>query len=330
MNDKASKRRPAWRPKFWQAIMAMVLSAACWGLATVMTKGALSVVPPFLMLTMQLSASIAFLWLAVGVTRQTVHLDKGATRLALSGVLEPGLSYGVGVPGLALTSAAAASVIGATETALVTLFAWLMLKERLKIHLLVMIAVAMGGVVLITASAAEGEGGGSAAGNLLVLLGTVFAALYVINSRVLIADVAPLPLAAMQQSVGFVFALLLLIGSWLFGLEHLPESIPAWLIFLALASGVVQYALAFWFYLIGLQVLPAGTAAAILTLIPVFGVGGAMVFLGEELTPPQWLGCTIVIAATAAMTLLVKKEKDEGAAECDMHDRSRVGRQILP
>ena len=29
------------------------------------------------------------------------------------------------------------------------------------------------------------------------------------------------------------------------------------------------------------------TAAAILILILVFGVGGAMVFLGEELAPPQ-------------------------------------------
>ncbi|MBB2974193.1 drug/metabolite transporter (DMT)-like permease [Mesorhizobium sp. RMAD-H1] len=132
---------------------------------------------------------------------------------------------------------------------------------------------------------------------------------------------ARVPLAAMQQSVGFVFALLLLVGNWLFGLEHLPESIPGWLIFLALASGVVQYALAFWFYLIGLQVLPAGTAAAILTLIPVFGVGGAMAFLGEELAPPQWLGCAIVIAAMIAMTLLVKKEKDEGATERSMGDQ---------
>ena len=69
--------------------------------------------------------------------------------------------------------------------------------------------------------------------------------------------------------------------------------------------------------------LPAGTAAAILTLIPVFGVGGAMVFLGEELALLQWLGCAIVIAAMAAMTLLVKKEKekDEGATECNMHDQ---------
>ncbi len=303
MSDRAAGRQGAWRPKLWQAVIAMVLSAACWGLATVMTKGALSVVPPFLMLSIQLTASIAFLWLAIVITRQKVQFNGGSPRLAFSGVLEPGLSYSVGVPGLALTTAADASVIGATETALVALFAWLMLKERLKPHTLVLVAVAMGGVILITATAAEGAGGGSVIGNLLILIGTIFAAVYAVTSRVLVANVAPLPLAAMQQSVGFVFVLILLVGAWLFGLEHLPESIPAPLIILALVSGVVQYALAFWFYLLGLQVLRAGTAAAILTLIPVFGVGGATLFLGEELAPSQWIGCAIVIGAMAAMAL---------------------------
>jgi drug/metabolite transporter (DMT)-like permease len=45
-------------------------------------------------------------------------------------------------------------------------------------------------------------------------------------------------------------------------------------------------------------------------------------FLGEELAPPQWLGCAIVIAAVAGMTLLGKIEKGEGATECNMHDQS--------
>ena len=303
MKDKVAVRRGVWRPKLWQAVMAMVLSAACWGLATVMTKGVLSVVPPFLMLAIQLTASVAFLWLAVAIAQQKAHLNRRSTRLVLSGVLEPGLSYSDGIPGLAITTAADASVIGATETALVTLFAWVMLGERLKLHLLFLIAVAMAGVILITATAAEGVGGGSVTGNLLILLGTVFAALYAVSSRVLVADIPPLLLAATQQTVGFAFVLTLLVIAWLFRLEHLPESIPPQLIILALASGLVQYALAFWFYLIGLQALRAGTAAAILTLVPVFGIGGAMAFLGENLAPLQWLGCAIVIGSVAALTL---------------------------
>lgn len=303
MKEKIPAHRGAWRPKPWQAVLAMVLSAACWGLATVMTKGALSVVPPFLMLAIQLTASVAFLWLAIAVMRQKVHLNGGSRKLVLSGVLEPGLSYSVGVPGLALTTAADASIIGATETALVTLFAWLMLRERLKLHVLALIAIAMAGLILVTATAAEGLGEGSVTGNLLILLGTVFAAVYAVSSRVLVANMAPLPLAATQQTAGFAFVLILLLIAWLFKLEHVPESIPLQSVVLALVSGVVQYALAFWFYLIGLQALGAGTAAAILTLVPVFGVGGAIAFLGEKLAPLQWLGCVIVIAAIAAMAL---------------------------
>ncbi|ANK72926.1 MULTISPECIES: EamA family transporter [Ensifer] len=42
---------------------------------------------------------------------------------------------------------------------------------------------------------------------------------------------------------------------------------------LALISGIVQYALAFWLYLIGLKRLPVSTAALFLTLTPVFGIG---------------------------------------------------------
>ena len=41
------------------------------------------------------------------------------------------------------------------------------------------------------------------------------------------------------------------------------------------------------------------TAALFLALIPVFGVSGAMLFLGESLLPEQLLGCAIVIVAVA-------------------------------
>jgi drug/metabolite transporter (DMT)-like permease len=164
----------------------------------------------------------------------------------------------------------------------------------------------MFGVVLITLNQAEHAGESSLVGNLLIVLGTVFAALYVISSRVLVARVAPLPLAATQQTVGLLFALALLIGSWLLGFERIPEDLPASFLLLAVASGIVQYALAFWFYLIGLRVLSAGTAAAYLTLIPVFGVAGAMLFLGERLSFEQWLGCGLVVAAMAVATLKAK------------------------
>lgn len=300
-------RKPSIGLSLWGAVGAMVASAACWGLATVMTKGALAAVPPFTLLAMQLGASIAFLWAAVLVSRQPVAFGGQSARLALSGLFEPGLSYGLGVPGLALTSASSASVIGASEPAIVSVLAWMFLKERLGWLMAGLIALAMAGVVLITATSGEANAG-SMTGNLLIFAGTLSAGLYVIASRVLVGAIAPLTLAALQQSVGFIFALLLLIAVLAFGFERLPDSLPWNMALLALASGVVQYALAFWFYLIGLKVLSAGTAAAFLTLTPVFGVAGAMLFLGEHLEPLQWLGCGLVVAAMGVMTGVVKRK----------------------
>lgn len=79
-----------------------------------------------------------------------------------------------------------------------------------------------------------------------------------------------------------------------------PDSVPPGAWFLVLASGVVQYALAFWLYLIGLRVFSIGAAGLFLTLIPVFGAGGAVLFLGERLSPNELAGCGIVIAAVLA------------------------------
>ena len=277
----------------------MVLSAACWGLATVMAKQALSGMPPFSLLTVQLGTSIAFLWAAVAVTGQSVRRGAGARRAALTGLLEPGLAYAAGVPGLMLTSATNATVIGTAEPALIGLLAWLLLRQRPGTGVVFGIVVAMAGVILVTLSG-EDYGRGHMAGDLLVLAGTLFAALYVVASSRLVASIAPLPLAALQQTAGCVFALALLAAALLLGVERLPDTVSAGTLLLAAASGVVQYALAFWFYLIGLKVLPASVAALFLALIPVFGVAGATLFLGEAVLPAQLLGCALVIAAVVA------------------------------
>ena len=120
------------RPALGRAMAALSLvgAAASWGLATVMTKATLATLPPFTLLTIQLAGSITFLWVAVLLLRQSMRLDPGSRRAALSGLLEPGLAYAVAIPGLALTSAANASMIGAAEPVLVCAVAWLLLGER--------------------------------------------------------------------------------------------------------------------------------------------------------------------------------------------------------
>ena len=69
---------------------------------------------------------------------------------------------------------------------------------------------------------------------------------------------------------------------------------------LAIASGVVYYGFAFWFFVGGLRGVPASVAGGFLPLIPIFGLAAACL-LGDRFLDRQWLGAgLVVLAATAA------------------------------
>lgn len=282
------------------ASLALKLSAACWGSATVMTKAVLEVLPPFLTLVLQLSASVAVLWAVTLAAGLAPRLGATERRAALGGLLEPGLAYGVGIPGLMLTSAANAAVIGAAEPAAILVLGWVLWRSPIGSALGVAVTATMLGVWLITARG-EQSGGASLAGDALVVLGVIFAALYLLSSSRFVARVHPLPLAALQQSLGLVMALGLLVVAWPTGLEAPPRQLSAGMVMAAMASGIVQYALAFWLYLVGLRAMPVGEAGLFLALTPVFGVVAAIAFLGESFTPTQAAGAAMVVGAVAWM-----------------------------
>jgi drug/metabolite transporter (DMT)-like permease len=105
---------------------------------------------------------------------------------------------------------------------------------------------------------------------------------------------------AAQQAYALAFAIALfglvgLVG----GRVALPSSPLGW--GSAIASGVLYYAAAYWFYLTGLRAAPAFIAAASFYLIPVFGLAGSFMLLGERFDLHQWVGVVVVIAAVVGL-----------------------------
>lgn len=285
------------------AVAAAILSAACWGSATVMTKGVLDHLPPMTLLVIQLAASVVFLWTVVLFQRVRVRLDRPTRRASLSGLLEPGIAYTVGIAGLALTTASNASLIGTVEPLFTLFLAWLLLRERVGASILSLAFLATIGIVLVALpDIADGAGEGALLGDILIAIGTLFAALYVIATRRLVLTIDPLPLSALQQSMGLLWVVFVTLAGLVLGIVPLGLNGVAWEVFLlAAVSGIVQYAMAFWLYLYALRRLPANIAALYLALIPVFGVGAAYAFLGESLVLVQWIGAVLIVASAAAV-----------------------------
>jgi len=281
----------------WAAIAACG-SAACWGGATVLTKSALEAVPPLTLLVAQLGASLAVLWVAVALSGAVPRLDRHNLRAASSGLLEPGFAYTVGVLGLSMTTASNAALLSSLEPLFILAFAWLLFGEHVSVRLMLLGGIATLGVSLVMGftptTTLTGAGPGDWRGDLLIITGTAFAALYVIATGRLVGTVSPLVLTALQQSVGFAWAVFALAVALSAGWEAV-KAVPWQGWGLAVLSGVIQYALAFWLYLKALQRLPARIAGFYLTLTPVFGVAAATLFLGEVMSDSQLIGSVLIV-----------------------------------
>lgn len=280
---------------------ALITSAACWGIATVISKTSLRHLPPITLLVIQLTASVVFLWTLLLIQRKPIAWNKRWLAASLPGWLNPGLAYTFSLLGLAHTTASLSTLLWATEPILILVLAWLILRERLTPKLVALSLLAVVGVILVAGLGLDVGAADSGRGNALILAGVACCAVYTILARRVGAGIDSLVLVALQQTCALVWALIIwpieLHWVGLKPLSVIPISTWGW----AIASGVIYYALAFWFYLIGLTHIPASRASIFLNLIPVFGVSAAFVWLGERLSPPQLFGAALILAATLGL-----------------------------
>jgi drug/metabolite transporter (DMT)-like permease len=288
--------------------LSLVLAAASWGVGTVVSKQALDEFAPVALLVVQLTVSVLFLsTLSIRKPGPTAT-GRGRRRAMLLGLLNPGLSYALALVGLSTIAASTSVLIWASEPALIVLLALIVLRERLTPRLWSAIAMALAGVLLVVYA---GGISGSPVGVLLTLGAVLACAVYTILARIWAVDDAALSITLDQQTAALVFALVLaavllladpgqLVGATALG----DISTRAWLA--AIISGLLYYALAFWFYLSALRHVEASIAGSFLTLVPVFGVAAAMV-TGERLDIRQWVGAALVVGSVAVIASASRK-----------------------
>lgn len=281
-------------------LLLLALAAACWALGTVVSKGAIDVLSPFVLLPIQLSASVVAL--ALLMRRAGLALRGSPPLLGRLGLLNPGLAYALGLVGLTSISASLYVLLWALEPILILVFAAVFLRESITRWFGALSLVAAAGMALVVY---DGSTSGEWIGVVLVVAGVVCCAAYTVIARRWVGtaeSTAQVVLAQQAWALAFAVVLALVIAvvgggvSWS-GIT--PAALAA-----AVVSGLLYYAAAYWFYLSALRTVPASVAASSFYLIPVFGLFASFAVLGERLSPAEWAGVGIVAAAIVLIVRL--------------------------
>ncbi|POC98363.1 hypothetical protein BKM16_26600 [Pseudomonas amygdali pv. morsprunorum] len=275
-----------------------------------MSKGALEGFSPVLLLNVQLVSSLVFLWGIIIVLRIDKNSSADIRKVAYLGFLEPGIAYFLGLIGLTWIAAGTASLIQATEALMIAFLCAFLFKERLSIQFLLLSSTALFGLVIVLGDGGFSIGSMEPLGQLLVFGGTLSAAIYVVLSSKVSGSINPLVMVAYQQVAAMVLALGALLLSGIFGEIKLPHTdAMQWI--LAIVSGVIQYAVAFALYFYATRFISASSAGAFLCMVPVFGVAGGCVFLGENISTFQLCGGALTLVAISIMSIFFMPETEE-------------------
>lgn len=291
----------------------LVVAAGCWGGGTVAAKFALRGIPSMTLLVVELAAATVVLW--------CVHLARGGGRptgkygrLFLLGLFEPGLAYAALTLGLMYTSASDASVLAGTESVFVVLLAAIFLHQPVSRRALAAVLTMMAGVAVLGGGAPSWNAGWS---NLLVLAGALCAAVYVILASRIAPQLAAIPMTAYQFLAGSLVSLPFVVAQWSISGHVLPENATAAQWLAGVGAGVGGMALSFLLYNHAISRVEVTSAGMILNLIPIFGLVGAAVALGESIDGWQAAGASLVVVAMVLFTL---SDRPRPAADTEATD----------
>jgi drug/metabolite transporter (DMT)-like permease len=203
--------------------------------------------------------------------------------------------------GVSMSTALAAGVIMAGLPAAVALMSWAFLKERIATRVVLGIACAVAGIVLVslTKHVDPASQGSSILGNLLLLGALMCEASYVVIGKKLTGSVSPKRISALINLWGL--ALVTPLGVWQALSFDFRAVVPSsWMLlsFYSIAASVITV----WLWMTGLRNVPAAKAGIFTVLLPVSAATIGVLFLGERFSLVQRAAFMLAIAGVVLAT----------------------------
>jgi drug/metabolite transporter (DMT)-like permease len=284
------------------ALGELLLAQTTIGVAIVSSKYLLQTFPIYLLLGIRFGLSTCMMLLLVWCTGHNMHQNKDGNRLSKKdlGVLFAqafcaGFLFNILInTGLTLTTATMAGIINSTVPAMIAVFSYVLLKEKLSKQQTIGIALAIIGLLILTLGKGDIDiSTSSMYGNLLIIVAVFPEALFTVIAKWHGDHVKPYIMAlyvclfnailfapfALWQAPGFDFSNVTA-AQW-------------WLMMLYSFTAVVFFVC--WYR--GLEHHTAGTAALISSFMPVATTILAITFLDESISPIEMIGMLLVITS---------------------------------
>ena len=273
-------------------LVLLLATVIGWGLNWPAMKLLLEEVPPFSIRAASATVGVALLAAIAARRGESLAVPPNLfPRLTLAALLNVTAWMGLASFSLLWLAAGEATIVCYTMPVWASIFAWIVLGERITARRLLALAVGFTGLLVLVLGDGLDVGiaklpgvGFALAAALLFSLGTV------VTKRWPVA-MPPASLVAWQTGLG---CLPLLIGALIFdSVDVAAISTQSWL--LLLYGGIAPLGLCYLAWFAALKRLPASAAAAGTLLTPVVGVITAALFLGEPLGLRELLALSLTI-----------------------------------
>ena|SRR3989344_2350756 len=279
----------------------LLIASLIWGIAGPIIKFTLFDFPPLIFLSYRFTVSALVSVIIIAITKPKFPTQVGLSLVTVVlGILTSTVTLGLLFLGFAETTSLAGTTISSMGPLFVALLGVLLLRERVtRFEFTGMLLAFIGTVITIVEPVLAAEAQileTTLRGNFFVVLSLIIGAGVILLEKVVLKKgVSASVITHTAFIVGFftIVPLTLMHYSWpavLTTITAAPLAAHLGVWYMALLSGTFAY----WLHARGLSAVEAGEASLFAYLSPIWAAPLALFWLGETISPPFIIGCTII------------------------------------
>lgn len=274
----------------WKGALYLTLASSIWGGMYVVSKIVLQEIPPWVLLEIRFIIALVVLGSWAFFAKQWRVKATDLWMISIIGLIGFTGSIGLQFIGTSKSGAALGSLITSASPALISLFAWIILKEKLTFWKNTSLLLATIGVLVVIGLPSTSTG--TFEGNIILIGAAITWALYTVLSRVQTQTYSSLTVTTWATFFGVLFTSPLALWEYLSLEVQLPTNL--WIWSGVLYIGVISTAVAFYLWNKGFEYINPVTGSLFFFFQPLVGSLLGALILAENLGWNFMMGALLI------------------------------------